>query len=312
MYQCGVHRIPGTDITPEELVVGRRGLVLGAMATASLVLPSATVFAQAQVSPIRPPGSYGAGSDELTQFADAAGYNNYLEFSPDKKAVKTLAQSLTTQPWQLTIDGEVEKSLRLDVDSLQTLFGTEERIYRFRCVEGWSMVVPWEGFPLAKLIERARPTSRAKFVRFESLQRSSEMIGQRGGTFPWPYVEGLRMDEAMHPLVLVTTGMYGKPLPKQNGGPIRVVIPWKYGFKSPKAIVRIHLSQDQPETSWTRIASGEYGFYGNVNPAVPHPRWSQARENRLGEVKKRPSLPYNGYESDVASLYRNLDPRTLY
>jgi sulfoxide reductase catalytic subunit YedY len=196
---------------------------------------------------------------------------------------------------------------------MRRLFGSEERIYRMRCVEGWSMVVPWSGFPLAKLIARARPTSRARFVEFTGLKRSSEMIGQRlPGGLEWPYREGLRIDEATHPLAFAVTGLYGEALPKQNGAPLRLALPWKYGFKSAKAITRIRLLAVQPETSWSRLAGSEYGFYGNVNPDVPHPRWSQARESRIGELRKRPTLYLNGYADQVASLYAGMNPATLY
>jgi sulfoxide reductase catalytic subunit YedY len=223
-----------------------------------------------------------------------------------------LAQALTLKPWTVHVEGEVEKPFTVDADDLARLFGVEERIYRLRCVEGWSMVVPWSGFALSKLIERARPTSRARFVAFESLQRSSEMIGQRGGSLPWPYREGLRIDEAMHPLAFAVTGLYGQSLPKQNGAPLRLALPWKYGFKSPKAITRIRLVNEQPPTSWSQLSPSEYGFYGNVNPQVAHPRWSQARENRLGELQKRPTLPFNGYAESVAALYQGQDPKSLY
>jgi len=251
-------------------------------------------------------------ADPMTALADITGYNNYYEFSNDKKAVKVLAQALTLQPWTITVEGEVEKPFTLDADDLFRLFGHEERIYRLRCVEGWAMVVPWSGFAISKLIERARPTSRAKFVEFESLKRSSEMIGQRTGSLPWPYREALRIDEAMHPLAFAVTGLYGQPLPKQNGAPLRLAIPWKYGFKSAKAITRIRLAYEQPTTSWAQLAPSEYGFYGNVNPQVSHPRWSQARENRIGELQKRPTLPFNGYAEQVADLYKGMDPKTLF
>jgi len=244
--------------------------------------------------------------------ADITGYNNYYEFSTDKKAVKHLAQALTLKPWTVTVEGEVEKPYTVDADDLHKLFGSEERIYRLRCVEGWAMVVPWSGFGLSKLIERARPTSKAKFVEFESLKRSSEMIGQRTGSMPWPYREALRIDEAMHPLAFAVTGLYGQPLPKQNGAPLRLALPWKYGFKSAKAITRIRLTSEQSSTSWSQLAPSEYGFYGNVNPQVAHPRWSQARENRIGELQKRPTLPFNGYADQVADLYKGMDPKSLY
>jgi len=250
-----------------------------------------------------------AGGEKLTGLSDITSYNNYYEFSTDKKAVKILAQELTLKPWTLTVDGEVEKPYTIDADELTKFFGSEERIYRLRCVEGWAMVVPWSGFALSKLIERAKPTSRAKFVAFESLKRSSEMIGQRSSNLPWPYREALRIDEAMHPLAFAVTGLYGQPLPKQNGAPLRLALPWKYGFKSAKAIVHVQLTSTQPVTSWNQASPSEYGFYGNVNPEVAHPRWSQSRENRIGELQKRPTLPYNGYAEWVADLYRGLDPK---
>ena len=253
-----------------------------------------------------------AAGEPPSALDDIRAYNNYYEFSTDKQAVKVLAQALTLRPWTITVDGEVERPYTVDADALTRLFGSEERIYRLRCVEGWSMVIPWSGFALARLLERARPTGNAKFVAFESLQRSSEMIGQRGAGLPWPYREGLRMDEAMHPLSFAVTGLYGQALPAQNGAPLRLALPWKYGFKSAKAIVHIQLRRDMPPTSWNMAAPSEYGFYGNVNPLLPHPRWSQARENRIGELQKRATLPLNGYAEWVASLYSGQDPATLY
>lgn len=284
------------DVTPPSAWPNRRQLLGRGLGL------SAAVFSR--------PGA--AEGERPTALADITSYNNYYEFSSDKKAVRVLAQALSIRPWTLTVDGEVEKPFTVDADDLARLFGVEERIYRLRCVEGWSMVVPWQGFALSRLLERARPTSRAKFVAFESLQRSSEMIGQRTGSLPWPYREGLRIDEAMHPLALAVTGLYGQPLPKQNGAPLRLALPWKYGFKSAKAITRIRLVSQQPPTSWSQLAPSEYGFYGNVNPQVAHPRWSQARENRLGELQKRPTLPFNGYGEWVASLYQGQDPHTLF
>jgi sulfoxide reductase catalytic subunit YedY len=286
-------------VTPEPLWLQRRALL--GLAGVGLALPTRALSL---------PGL--TEGESPSALADISGYNNYYEFSTDKKAVKVLAQALSLKPWTLSVEGEVEKPYTVDADDLARLFGVEERIYRLRCVEGWSMVVPWSGFALAKLIERARPTSRAKHVAFESLQRSSEMIGQRGGSLPWPYREGLRIDEAMHPLAFAATGLYGQSLPKQNGAPLRLALPWKYGFKSAKAITRIRLVSEQPPTSWSQLAPSEYGFYGNVNPQVAHPRWSQARENRLGELQKRPTLVFNGYAQWVAPLYQGQDPATLY
>lgn len=299
-----------SDATPQCIWLNRRSH-LAALAAAAWCLPGVRIGALAAEVPSAQawlPGD----ADGLTAHEDIASYNNYYEFSTDKKAVRFLARALTLRPWTITVEGEVEKPCTLDADDLHRLFGREERIYRLRCVEGWSMVVPWSGFALSQLLARARPTSRAKFVAFESLQRSSEMIGQRGGALPWPYREGLRIDEAMHPLAFAVTGLYGQPLPAQNGAPLRLAIPWKYGFKSAKAIVRIRLLQEQPPTSWNQLAPSEYGFYGNVNPQLPHPRWSQARENRIGEMQKRPTLALNGYAPWVASLYQGQDPKALY
>ncbi|MEE9494614.1 MAG: protein-methionine-sulfoxide reductase catalytic subunit MsrP [Gammaproteobacteria bacterium] len=234
-------------------------------------------------------------------------YNNYYEFSTNKEAVRILAQELTISPWTLTIHGEVEKPVTIDMDDLVKRFSIENRIYRLRCVEGWSMVIPWNGIPLCKILSLVTPLSSAKYVAFTSLQRSSEMIGQRRDSLDWPYQEGLRMDEALHPLTLLATGMYDDELPKQNGAPARIVVPWKYGFKSPKAITHIQLLPQQPQTSWNKSIPGEYGFYANVNPSVPHPRWSQRRENRIGELRKKPTLAFNGYADQVAHLYRGMD-----
>ncbi|MDH4450225.1 MAG: protein-methionine-sulfoxide reductase catalytic subunit MsrP [Rhodoferax sp.] len=294
------------EVTPERLFFERRGAL---QRVVQWPIGMAATVAHGTEAPSL---HYALAGDVLCAEADVTGHNNYYEFSPDKKAVKTLAQALTTHPWTVSVEGEVEKPLTVDIDDVYKLFGAEERIYRLRCVEGWSMVVPWSGFALSKLLDRARPTSRAKFVEFESLHRSREMIGQRMSQLVWPYREGLRMDEAMHPLTFVVTGLYGKPLPKQNGAPLRMAVPWKYGFKSPKALTRIVLRETPPITSWNQAAPAEYGFFGNVNPAVAHPRWSQSRENRLGELHKRPTLPFNGYAAWVADLYRGMDPRLLY
>jgi sulfoxide reductase catalytic subunit YedY len=299
--------VPAKDLldhhaTPSAVWQDRRGWLLRAGAAWALG-PGALVHARAWEAP-----------DAPTAREDALAYNNYQEFSPDKKAVRHLARELSLSPWQLQVDGEVERPFTADLDDLARWLPREEHLRRLRCVEGWSAVLPWRGHPLSALIQRARPTSRARFVAFTSLHRPAEMIGQRGAAtgLPFPYAEGLRIDEAMHPLVMLATGLYGEDLPPQNGAPLRVVVPWKYGFKSPKAVVRITLREDQPMSSWHRVAPSEYGFHGNVNPEVPHPRWSQARELRLGEVRKRPTLPFNGYAQEVAHLYRGQDPRTLF
>lgn len=248
-----------------------------------------------------------ANKDVLTPLQSITHYNNYYEFSTNKRVVFELAKALTLRPWSLTIDGEVETPLTIDIEDLLSNYTQEERIYRLRCVEGWGMVIPWQGIPLCKLLKQADPTSRAKYVEFVSLHRSAEMIGQRRGSLPWPYREALRIDEAMHPLTLLVTGLYGKELPAQNGAPLRLAVPWKYGFKSPKAITHIRLTEKQPATSWNQAAASEYGFYANVNPQVAHPRWSQARENRIGELSKHPTRMFNGYAEQVAQLYTGMD-----
>lgn len=248
------------------------------------------------------PGNFKPNTiDEITR------YNNYYEFSTNKEAVIHLAKTLTTRPWTVEIEGEVDRPRIYDIETILKRWPSEERVYRFRCVEGWSMVIPWNGFSLCQLLKDAQPTSRAKYVEFVSLKRPSEMIGQRRDTLPWPYREGLRIDEALHPLTLLATGLYGKELPNQNGAPLRLVVPWKYGFKSIKAITRIRLLSSPPSTSWNIASASEYGFYANVNPNISHPRWSQRRENRIGELRKIRTLMFNGYADQVAHLYKGMD-----
>ncbi len=262
-------------------------------------------------SAARPRGRY--DTDEApTSWDDATTYNNYYEFGTDKGDPAQNAHTLVTRPWTVRISGEVEQEQTVDLDELTKWFPLEDRVYRFRCVEAWSMVIPWLGFPLGKLLERVKPTSRAKYVAFETLLRPEQMPGQREPILDWPYVEGLRLDEAMHPLALLAVGVYGKPLPNQNGAPLRLVVPWKYGFKNIKAIVGIRLQAEQPRTTWNLAAAREYGFYANVNPAVDHPRWSQASERRIGELGRRKTLPFNGYADEVASLYKDLDLKAAF
>jgi sulfoxide reductase catalytic subunit YedY len=244
--------------------------------------------------------------DELTPFISATHYNNFFEFSPDKKAVAILAQELTTEPWDIEVGGLVENPISLSIYELKKL-GTVDRTYHLRCVEGWSMVIPWTGVQLCKLIEKVKPKKNAQYVKFTSIYRPKEMISQRRPTMDWPYVEALRLDEAQNPLTLLATGMYGKSLPKQNGAPLRLVVPWKYGFKSIKTIKKIEFVSERPQTSWMSIAPSEYGFFANVNPDVAHPRWSQRKEVRIGEIKKRSTKPFNGYEEHVAHLYQDMD-----
>jgi sulfoxide reductase catalytic subunit YedY len=298
------------DITPTALFHGRRHFIASAAALLGAGWQGREAFAACAA--LANPGARTASGDPPTPRDSIAGYNNYLEFSDSKEAPRLLARELALRPWTITLEGEVAKPVTLDVDDLARLFPSEERIYRLRCVEGWSMVIPWNGFPLCKLIEYARPTGDARFVEFVSLHRSREMIGQRRPTLDWPYREGLRLDEALHPLALAVTGLYGEPLPAQNGAPLRIAVPWKYGFKQPKAITHIRLTRAQPATSWNAKAPEEYGFFGNVNPEVPHPRWSQRRENRIGELKKRPTLPFNGYAEQVARLYTGMEARRLF
>lgn len=245
--------------------------------------------------------------EELTPHQDIISYNNYYEFGTDKYSPAKNAQKLTTDPWSITIAGEVDKPGTYSLEDIMKPHALEERIYRLRCVERWSMVIPWIGFPLADLIKRLGPTSKAKYVKFTTLERKSEMPGLRRRTLDWPYVEGLRMDEAMNPLTLMAVGLYGEVMPRQNGAPIRLVVPWKYGFKSIKSVVKIEFVERQPVSSWEQAAPREYGFYSNVNPQVSHPRWSQKRERRIGEFLKRKTLMFNGYEEQVAHLYKGMD-----
>ncbi|MGE5648968.1 MAG: protein-methionine-sulfoxide reductase catalytic subunit MsrP [Bacillota bacterium] len=253
--------------------------------------------------------------DKPTEYKDATTYNNFYEFGTDKSDPAQYAGALKTSPWVVAIEGEVKKPFTLDLDALKKLAPLEERVYRLRCVEGWSMVIPWVGYSLSHLIRRAEPTGNAKYIEFTSLADKKQMPGVSSPVLEWPYVEGLRLDEASHPLALLALGMYGEVLPNQNGAPVRVVVPWKYGFKSAKSIVRIRFTRDQPRTAWNISAPREYGFYANVNPEVDHPRWSQASERRIGEdgffTRKRKTLMFNGY-SDVASLYAGMDLKKFY
>ena len=247
--------------------------------------------------------------DVLTPYDDITQYNNFLEFGSGKENPAKHAHLLKTSPWSVTVDGACAKPGKLTLEDILKPHPDQERIYRLRCVEGWSMVIPWLGFPLADLLKRFEPTSQAKYVRFETLVDPKQMPGQKRQVLEWPYTEGLRIDEAMHPLSFIATGLYGKALPGQNGAPLRLVVPWKYGFKSIKSIVRISFVEQEPHTSWGRSAPGEYGFYSNVNPDVDHPRWSQRKERRIGEFRKRNTLAFNGYAEQVASLYSGMDLR---
>lgn len=308
--------IASSEITSKSLFLDRRKFLTGtalagAAVAAGAVLsqmadPPAVVQANAKIDGIQK--SALSTSEKITPFKDVANYNNYYEFSSDKYEPAGLAKDFKTRPWTVTIDGLVKKKQVLDVDTVIKMAAPEERIYRHRCVEGWSIVVPWVGFSLSELIKRADPLPKAKFVEFTTILDAKQMPGQRGHVLDWPYVEGLRMDEAMHPLALLCFGMYGEVLPNQDGAPLRIVVPWKYGFKSAKALVRVRFTDSQPINTWNRSAPQEYGFYSNVNPNVDHPRWSQAKERRLGEFLKRPTLMFNGYDQ-VASLYSGMDLR---
>ncbi len=301
--------IPSAEITDERHYLDRRGF-LGALAGAGVLLSVGERRALAQT--LARMGGPRSDDDPLTPYETVTGYNNFYEFGTGKDDPAANAGSLRPRPWTVKIEGEVAKPGDYDVDDLIRLGKVEERVYRHRCVEAWSMVVPWMGVSLRDVIGRLQPTSRAKFVEFTTLLDPKQMPGQRSRILPWPYVEGLRMDEAVHPLTLLVTGLYGKTLPNQNGAPIRLVIPWKYGFKGGKSIVRIRFTETQPANTWNIVAPDEYGFYANVNPAVDHPRWSQARERRLGEFFKRPTLPFNGYADQVAGLYAGMDLRKNY
>jgi methionine sulfoxide reductase catalytic subunit len=306
--------IRSSEITPKKVYLNRRKFLAGAAISAGavatgfrlrqLMTPSAVALAGNKINGITK--SPLSTTETVTPYQDVTHYNNYYEFSTDKEGPAELAKNFRTHPWKVKIDGQVAKKLELDVDEIIRMAPPEERIYRHRCVEGWSIVVPWVGFSLSELIKRVNPTSKANFVEFTTLYDLSQMPGERRDVLQWPYVEGLRMDEAMHPLALLCFGMYGEDLPNQDGAPIRVVLPWKYGFKSAKAIVRIRFTEKQPMNSWNLSAPQEYGFYANVNPHVDHPRWSQAKERRLGEFFKRPTLMFNGYDQ-VASLYSGMD-----
>ena len=301
--------IKSSEITPRDAYLNRRELLAGAAALGATGFIADEAFAaklEAAKSPL-------STDDKLTALKDVTSYNNFYEFGVDKSDPAANGKSLKTTPWTVKVDGLVNKAADYQLEDFIKPSTLEERIYRLRCVEAWSMVIPWVGIPLADVIKRADPQGSAKFVAFETLVRPSEFPGQKGlfQPLPWPYVEGLRMDEAMHPLTILATGLYGETLPNQNGAPLRLVVPWKYGFKSIKSIVRITLTDKQPKTTWNAAGPGEYGFYSNVNPAVDHPRWTQATERRIGEGgvfnKRRETLPFNGYADQVASLYAGMD-----
>jgi sulfoxide reductase catalytic subunit YedY len=329
-------KINPSEITPEHVYLSRRKFIakavgIGAVVTSSLLLDACGPFLspskeRQEPSPKEPtaePSPDGAVvptlsatsdelGDQLTSFEAITNYTNYYEFTTSKEGVTRLAQDFKTSPWRVEVGGLVHKPRTFDLDDLRK-YPQEERIYRLRCVEAWSMVIPWLGFPLARLLEEVEPMGKARYVRFETIYDPEQMPGQkRGGGYNWPYVEGLRMDEAMHDLTLLATGLYGQALRPQNGAPVRLVVPWKYGFKSIKSIVKIDLVEEMPVSLWMETAPHEYGFYANVNPEVSHPRWSQATERRIGEIKRRETLLFNGYAEEVAHLYAQLDLREWY
>jgi sulfoxide reductase catalytic subunit YedY len=301
-----------SEITPPEIYRERRRFMqgMGALAAGAALGSMEEANAGVKLAGVRA-SAYTLDEDK-TSYKDVTTYNNFYEFGTSKSDPAEYAGSLKTRPWTVTVEGAVKHAKTWDIDALLKLAPLEERVYRMRCVEGWSMVIPWVGFPLAELLRRAEPTGNAKFVEFVSLNDPKQMPGQRSRVLDWPYVEGLRLDEAMHPLTLMAMGLYGEVLPNQNGAPIRLVVPWKYGFKSAKSIVRIRLVEKQPVSSWTKANPEEYGFYSNVNPQVDHPRWSQAKERRIGEFFKRDTLMFNGYGNQVAQLYRGMDLKRFF
>jgi sulfoxide reductase catalytic subunit YedY len=310
--------IKPSEITPEHIYLSRRKFMAGVGALATGALLSACGGHSAAAGQEIDPASLhvDAAADELgdplNSFAQISTYNNFYEFSSDKEKVAFLARNFKSSPWMVTVGGLVNRPGSYDLDDFRRNFTSEERVYRLRCVEGWSMVIPWLGFPLARLLQAVEPAAAAKYVRFETLFDPAQLPGQQSPWYNWPYVEGLRLDEAMNGLTLLATGLYGRELLPQNGAPIRLVAPWKYGFKSIKSIVKIDLVAEMPVSLWMAAAPHEYGFYANVNPDVPHPRWSQSTERRIGEIGRRRTLPFNGYAAQVASLYQNMDLRENY
>jgi methionine sulfoxide reductase catalytic subunit len=310
--------IKASEITEERHYLNRRkfiaaagavGASLGAAWAVGVVAPG-VLRARSGRAGDEGTESYAAqGEDKVNSYEDITSYNNYFEFGTDKEDPRKNAHTLRTRPWTVQVAGLVKKPANYQLEDLIKPYKLQDRVYRLRCVEAWSMVIPWQGIPLADIIKRLEPLPSAKYVAFTTLLRPSEMPGQRRDVLPWPYVEGLRMDEAMHPLTLMVTGLYGRTLPNQNGAPLRLIVPWKYGFKGIKSIVRIEFVERQPPATWNIAAPNEYGFYANVNPTVDHPRWTQSRERRIGEFRRRPTLMFNGYADQVAHLYAGMDLR---
>lgn len=312
--------INSCEITDKEIYLNRRDFLIrtsltAATMTAGLAFPrlltsSGNALAGVKLKGLRK--SPFSTDEKWNSFKDITNYNNFYELGTDKYSPAENAKYLVTRPWTVAIEGEIKRPKVYDIDEFIKISPLEERIYRLRCVEAWSMVIPWVGFPFNALIKRVEPTSKAKYVEFVTLFDPKRMPGQRRGVLDWPYVEGLRIDEAMHPLTILGVGLYGEVLPAQNGAPLRLVVPWKYGFKSIKSIVKIRFVEKQPQTAWNKASPNEYGFYSNVNPEVDHPRWSQARERRIGEWLKRKTLMFNGYADQVAHLYKGMDLRKFY
>ena len=300
-------KLPSSQITPQNVYLSRRDFMKAAgIAGAGALLAACAPGSATESAPASP------SADTPNSLEDITNYNNYYEFSTDKQAVAPLSKDFQTHPWDVEVSGLVNNPKTYAIEDLLKKFPQEERVYRLRCVEAWSMVIPWMGFPLAKLLAEAEPTSDAKFVRFEAVLDPEQLPGQKSPFYDWPYQEGLRLDEAMHELTLLASGLYGESLPNQNGAPLRLVVPWKYGFKSIKGIVKIELTDTQPSTLWSTASPNEYGFYSNVNPNVSHPRWSQSSERRIGELTRRPTLMFNGYEAEVAHLYEGMDLAKYY
>ena len=307
--------VKSSEITPYSQYLSRRDFLKAAgIMTGSALLAACAPGGTESTEATNVPTSNQTDEfgDPVNSFTDITNYNNFYEFSTNKEAVAPLSKNFTTSPWTVEVYGLVNKPKTYGIEDLLSKFTQEERIYRLRCVEAWSMVIPWTGFPLASLLKEVEPTSSAQYVRFETVYRPEEMKGQGSVFYPWPYNEGLRLDEAMNDLTLLATGLYGVPMPNPNGAPIRLVVPWKYGFKSIKSIVKIELTEERPQTLWNSVGPMEYGFYSNVNPERSHPRWSQATERRIGELSRRPTLMFNGYGEQVAHMYADMDLNLYY
>jgi sulfoxide reductase catalytic subunit YedY len=316
--------LPPDEVTPASAYFNRRRLMQGGLVVASAAVTAAlyrtlngakmdsTATKELAVTASSAAPGFRVVGEAMTPLSSIANYNNFYEFTTDKDGVAERARGFATDGWRVVVDGLCHAPRTFDMDDLRKIAPTEERVYRMRCVEAWSMVIPWAGLPLARLLDAVRPMASAQYVAFETLLDPSRLPGQNTSVLRWPYVEGLRLDEAMHPLALLATGLYGRELPPQDGAPVRLVVPWKYGFKGIKSIVKITLTSMQPPSTWNRQAPTEYGFFANVNPEVPHPRWSQATEQRIGESGRRPTLPFNGYAEQVAALYAGMDLHASY